>query len=77
MNNWLRGVPLTVVFLGGMLGAGLSLASVASTQDETPAAPDAADVADAGDSAATPTILLVDALGKLPVDDSVGAFRVN
>ncbi len=37
-----------------MLGVGLSLASVASAQDDVPAATAAADVADAGDSADAP-----------------------
>jgi len=51
MNSWFRGFPLCAVFLVGMLGVGLSLASVASAQDDAPAATAAADVADASDSA--------------------------
>ena len=51
MNSWFRGFPLCAVFLVGMLGVGLSLASVASAQDDAPAATAAADAADAGDSA--------------------------
>ncbi|MGV3486212.1 MAG: ammonium transporter [Planctomycetaceae bacterium] len=51
MNNWFRGLPLCAVLLVGMLGVGLSLASVASAQDDAPAASAAADVIDAGDSA--------------------------
>jgi len=51
MNSWFRGLPLCVVFLVGMLGVGLSLASVASAQDDAPAATAAADVPNAGDSA--------------------------
>jgi ammonium transporter, Amt family len=54
MNSWFRGFPLCVVLLVGMLGAGLSLASVASAQEDAPAATEAADVADAGDTAAAP-----------------------
>ncbi len=50
MNSWFRGFPLCAVFLVGMLGVGLSLASVASAQDDAPAA----DAAVAGDSADAP-----------------------
>lgn len=56
MNSWFRGFPLCVVLLVGMLGAGLSLASVASAQEDAPAATEAADVADAGDIAAAPAV---------------------
>lgn len=54
MNSWFRGFPLCLVLLVGMLGAGLSLASVASAQEDAPAATEAADAADAGDTAAAP-----------------------
>jgi len=65
MNSWFRGFPLCVVLLVGMLGVGLSLASVASAQDDAPAATAVADVADAGDSAAAPEEpLAADALAE-------------
>ncbi len=45
----LRGLPLWTVLLVGMLGVGMSLASVASAQDDAPAVMETADEVDAGD----------------------------
>jgi Amt family ammonium transporter len=51
MTQAVRGMPLWIALLVGMLGVGMSLASVASAQDSIPAVMEAADGADAGDSA--------------------------
>ncbi len=51
MIHSLRGLPLWIALLVGMLGVGMSLASVASAQDDAPLVMEAADGADAGDSA--------------------------
>ncbi len=51
MTQALRGMPLWIALLVGMLGVGMSLASVASAQDDAPAVMEAVDEADAGDSA--------------------------
>ncbi len=47
MNSWFRGYSLVAILLVGLLGVGLSLASVSSAQDAAPAV----DVAAAGDAA--------------------------
>jgi len=46
MNSWFRGYSLSAILLVGMLGVGLSIASVVSAQDDVPAA-DAAAAVDA------------------------------
>lgn len=51
MTQAVRGLPLWIALLVGMLGVGMSLASVASAQDSVPVAMEAVDEADAGDSA--------------------------
>jgi Amt family ammonium transporter len=53
-----------------MLGAGLSLASVASAQEDAPAATEAADVADAGDTAAAPVVEMTqEAANKFAIEN--------
>lgn len=51
MTETLRGLPLWIALLVGMLGVSVSLASVASAQDDAPSVMEAVDGADAGDSA--------------------------
>jgi len=51
MSETLRGLPLWIALLVGMLGVSVSLASVASAQDDALATMEAVDGADAGDSA--------------------------
>jgi len=71
MTETLRGLPLWIALLVGMLGVSVSLASVASAQDDAPALMEALDGADAGDSA------VAEEDGPLFADESDIAYTIN
>jgi len=73
MTDTLRGLPLWIALLVGMLGVGVSLASVASAQDDAPVATEAAVEADAGDIAVTEEA----AANPTFVDESDFAYTIN
>lgn len=73
MTETLRGLPLWIALLVGMLGVSVSLASVASAQDDAPSVMEAVDGADAGDSAAG----VAEAKELLFADESDLAYTIN
>ncbi len=77
MNSWYRGFPLCAVLLVGMLGAGLSLASVASAQDDATPAMAAEGAADAGDIAAGEMVAEEAAEAVAPVDPTELSYTMN
>jgi len=73
MTDTLKGLPLWIALLVGMLGVSVSLASVASAQDDAPAAVEAVVEADAGDTAVTEEAEAAPTF----VDESDFAYTIN